>query len=184
MYYTDGFRDEDAEKFILDVFNLLNGVVNPDNLVRGVRFYDKLEEVSLGFIVLHGPDGSGNNQFSENTNYILVGSSNVREFIASYGRDEAYVYFIDFVVHELFHATQKIDLPRYATDKEYEDMVETDCEYNATLFIYNYFDWIRDHLKLPFELKFVLSEKFHNIHKARNNEIYANMVNDPWMIKM
>ena len=111
-------------------------------------------------------------------------NSNIRSFIANHGRDNSYVYFIDFIVHELYHATQNIDLPRYVSDQEYYDMIETDCEYHSSLFMYNYMGWILSHLSVPLEVNFNLSETFHNSRKDRNAEEYANMLNDPWIIKM
>lgn len=184
MYYSDGFRDTEAEGVMLEIFNLLNGVVNPNNPIKGLRFYEELEEVPLGFVVLQGPPGFGDHEDSENANYILAGSSNIRSFIANHGRDNSYVYFIDFIVHELYHSTQNIDLPRYVSDQEYYDMIETDCEYHSSLFMYNYMGWILSHLSVPLEVNFNLSETFHNLRKDRNAEEYANMLNDPWVINM
>lgn len=180
MYYTNGFKDEKGEQFILEVFNLLNGVVNPNNLVDGVHFYNKLDNVSLGFIVL--TNSVVNRSFD--TNYIVVGSSNIRDFIASYGRERAYMYFIDFVAHELYHTTQNIDLPRYVADEEYNDMIETDCEFHTALFMYNYSSWLQSHLSQPFDIIFGISNNFRNLLKAEHEQIHTNMINDPWVINM
>lgn len=176
MYYTDGFRDAEAEDFIREVFDLLNGVVNPDTLVRGICFKESVK-LPLGCVIFEEVDGvihPGN---------IEVGSKNIRDFIASHGRLQAYTLFIDFVVHELYHTTQNIDLPRYVSDDEYNDMIETDCEYHTALFMTNYFDWLESHLSKPFDKKIQLSDKFFNYRNELQREQTISMMNDPWIIK-
>lgn len=173
MYYTNGFRDEEAEDFIYEVFKLLNGVINPNNIVPGIHFIQKFDN-PLGALAFGGP----------NDRYIVVGSSNVREFIAEFGREQAYTLFIDFVAHELYHATQNIDIVRYQNDQEYWDAIETDCEYHTALFIFNYGDWLESHLSKNIDLNVDMSGKFLQCFREYQAEQSALMLADPWIIDM
>lgn len=164
----------EAEDFICRVFRLLNGVVNPDNPVLEIRFVDSLDEMPLGCVVLGDPDNV----------YLLVGSKNVSEFVEVNGMDYSCIYFIDFVIHELYHATQNIDLPRYVSDEEYNDLIERDCEYHTTLFLTNYTDWICHHLGIDIAVDYFPSEVFERCNlEYRTNQLNM-MQNNPWIVNM
>lgn len=170
---NDSIHDYEAEDFICRAYKLLNGVVNPNNPVPEIRFVDYFQDMPLGCVALGIPDNL----------HIAVGSKNVKDFVDEIGRDNAYMYFIDFIVHELYHAAQNIDLPRYANDEEYNDLIETDCEYHSTLFILNYSSWILDRLGLSFlQVNYNPTDTFKECKREDLQNQKETMSTDPWII--
>ena len=127
-----------VENFICECFSLLNGIVNPDHLVHGVIFYEKIDEY-LGYL----------DELSDGNTYIIVGKENLRRVL---GHNVDYYYYtllVDFVLHELFHSIQNIDMNRYQNDEYYRDLVEEEAQFNAARFLNNYYEWLSCKLNKP-----------------------------------
>ena len=142
-------KKEDLIDLAYKTYDLLNGVVNPNNKSEKLIIDYELEIQAVRC------------QYYDNTQEIYINPRLILQFMANGNFDlkQQNAYIIHVIIHELMHCNQYINPCAYDNTKWYNCWIEGCANGRSYGFIMNYKEWLEDRLNVEIDPSVIKYER-------------------------